>query len=79
MKIHNFSAGPGILPAQVLQEAAQGVLNYDNTGLSLIEMSHRGSEFVDVMEQAVALVRELLNLSDEYEVVFLQGGASLQF
>lgn len=79
MKIHNFSAGPGILPEQVLQEAAQGVLNYDNTGLSLIEMSHRGPEFVDVMEQAVALVRELLNLSDEYEVIFLQGGASLQF
>lgn len=79
MKIHNFSAGPGILPAEVLQEAAQGVLNYQNTGLSLIEMSHRGPEFVDVMDQAVALVRELLNLSDEYEVIFLQGGASLQF
>lgn len=79
MKIHNFSAGPGILPAEVLQEAAEGVLNYQNTGLSLIEMSHRGDEFVDVMEQAVALVRELLNLNEEYEVIFLQGGASLQF
>jgi phosphoserine aminotransferase len=79
MKIHNFSAGPGILPAEVLQEAAQGVLNYQDTGLSLIEMSHRGPEFVDVMDQAVSLVRELLGLNDDYEVVFLQGGASLQF
>jgi phosphoserine aminotransferase len=79
MKIHNFSAGPGILPVEVLQEAAQGVLNYQDTGLSLIEMSHRGPEFVDVMDQAIALVRDLLNLSNDYEVVFLQGGASLQF
>ena len=79
MKIHNFSAGPGILPVEVLQEAAQGVLNYQDTGLSLIEMSHRGPEFVDVMDQAVALVRDLYNLSNDYDVVFLQGGASLQF
>ena len=79
MKIHNFSAGPGILPAEVLQEAAQGVLNYQNTSLSLIEMSHRGAEFIEVMEQAVSLVRELFNLNNEYEVMFLQGGASLQF
>ena len=69
MKIHNFSAGPGILPAEVLQEAAQGVLNYQNTSLSLIEMSHRGAEFIEVMEQAVSLVRELFNLNNEYEVL----------
>ncbi len=78
-KIHNFSAGPCILPQVVFEQAAQGVLNYDNTGLSIIEMSHRSKAFVGVMEEARSLVRESLNVPDNYEVLFLQGGASLGF
>ena len=78
-KIHNYSAGPCILPSEVFNEAAQSVLNYNNSNLSLIEMSHRSGEFVEVMEEARNLVKELLNISDDYEVLFLQGGASLGF
>lgn len=79
MKKHNFSAGPAILPASVLEEAAQAVKDYQNTGLSLIERSHRGPEFTAIMDETVALVQELLNLDDQYSVVFLTGGASSQF
>ena len=79
MKIHNYSAGPCILPKSVMQKAAESVVNYNNTGLSILEMSHRSKEFLDVMERAVALVRELLNVPIGYEVLFLQGGASMQF
>ena len=80
MKIHNFSAGPAILPEEVLRKASEAVKNYQDKGLSLIEVSHRGPEFVEVMERACHLVYELSGLSkDEYEVMFLQGGASMQF
>lgn len=79
MKIHNYSAGPCVLPKSVMAKAAESVVNYNNTGLSIIEMSHRSKEFVDVMERAVALVKELLNVPEGYEVLFLQGGASIQF
>lgn len=79
MKIHNFSAGPGILPPEVLRKASESALNYNNTGLSLLEMSHRSPEFEQVMANARSLAKELLNLGDEYEAIFLQGGASLQF
>lgn len=79
MHIHNFSAGPCILPKEVLEKAAESVINYNNTGLSIIEMSHRSKDFVDVMTNSIALVRELLNVPADYEVLFLQGGASLQF
>jgi len=78
-KVHNFSAGPCILPPTVLQQAAQACINYDNTGLALIEMSHRSKEFVAVMEKAQGLVKELLNVPDNYSILFLQGGASLGF
>ena len=78
-KIHNFSAGPCILPQSVIQKAAEAVLNFKNTGLSILEVSHRSKEFVEVMDDAVAIVKELLNVPDGYEVLFLQGGASLQF
>jgi phosphoserine aminotransferase len=78
-KIHNFSAGPSILPQEVFQEASQAVLDFNGTGLSLLEMSHRSKEFVAVMDEARALVKEIYNLSDDYEVMFLQGGASLGF
>ncbi len=80
MKKHNFSAGPSILPQEVLQKASQAILNFNDTGLSLIEISHRSKDFVDVMEQARALVLELLNLEGKgYKALFLQGGASTQF
>jgi phosphoserine aminotransferase len=77
--IHNFSAGPCILPQEVLAEAADAVRNWDNSGLSLIEMSHRDKKFVAVMDEACQLVRELLNVPNNYSVLFLQGGASLGF
>lgn len=78
-KVHNFSAGPCILPPEVINKAAEAVLNFNGTGLSLIEKSHRDKDFVAVMDKAVALVKELLEVPAGYDVVFLQGGASLQF
>ncbi len=78
-KVHNFSAGPCILPQEVLQQAAQAVLNFNNLNLSLIEISHRSKDFVEVMENARNLVKELLEVPEGYQVLFLQGGASLGF
>jgi len=78
-KVHNFSAGPCILPQEVLKQASEAVLNFNNLNLSLIEISHRSKDFVEVMEKARSLVKELLNVPDTYEVLFLQGGASLGF
>ena len=79
MKTHNFSAGPCILPDQVFEEASKALLDFDGLGLSVIEISHRSKNFVAVMDEAVALVKETLNVPDTHEVIFLQGGASLQF
>lgn len=79
MKVHNFSAGPSILPQEVLNEASEAVKNFDNLNLSLIEISHRSKNFVAVMDEAIALVKKLLNLPEGYSVLFLQGGASMQF
>jgi len=79
MKKHNFSAGPCILPQEVLKKASDAILNFNNLNLSLIEISHRSKDFVEVMENARSLVKELLNLPDGYSVIFLQGGASLEF
>jgi phosphoserine aminotransferase len=80
MKKHNFSAGPSILPQEVLQKASAAVLNLNNEGLSLLEISHRSKSFVDIMENARSLVLELLGLEGKgYKVLFLQGGASTQF
>ncbi|MDA0889733.1 MAG: 3-phosphoserine/phosphohydroxythreonine transaminase [Bacteroidetes bacterium] len=79
MKKHNFSAGPCILPQEVLRQAAQAVLNFNNDDLSLIEISHRSQPFVDVMDKAQDLVKELLEVPEGYSVLFLQGGASLEF
>ena len=79
MKRHNFSAGPCILPQEVLLKASEAVMNFDN-GLSLIEISHRSKAFVDVMENARSLALELLGLEGKgYKALFLQGGASTQF
>lgn len=78
-KKHNFSAGPSILPPEVLQKTAKAVIELDDIGLSLIEISHRSKEFVAIMENARALVKELLGVPENYKVLFLQGGASLGF
>jgi phosphoserine aminotransferase len=74
--IHNFSAGPCILPNEVMEKAAESVVNLDGIGLSILEISHRSKEFVEIIERARSLVRETMNLPDNYEVLFLQGGAS---
>ncbi len=79
MKKHNFSAGPSILPQEVFQKAAEAVLDFNGLGLSILEISHRSKDFVAVMDEARAIVKRLLNLGDDYEVLYLQGGASLQF
>jgi len=79
MKKHNFSAGPSILPEEVFQKAAAAVLDFNGLGLSLLEISHRSKDFVAVMDEARAIVKRLMNLGDDYEVLYLQGGASLQF
>lgn len=79
MKIHNFSAGPCILPPEVMREASEAVIDFNGLGLSLIEISHRSKDFVAVMEEARSLVKELLNLPERFDVLFLQGGASLGF
>ncbi len=78
-KVHNFSAGPCILAPEVLEGASNAVKELDNIGLSLIEISHRSKEFMGIMEDAQNLVREILNVPDNYSVLFLQGGASLGF
>jgi phosphoserine aminotransferase len=78
-KVHNFSAGPGILPRQAMEAGAKACLEFNGKGLSLLEMSHRGKDFIKVMDDAVALVKELLGVPAGYSVIFLGGGASLQF
>ena len=77
--IHNFNAGPSILPKIVFEQAAAAVLNFNNTGLSILELGHRTPEFTAVMEEARGLVKELMQLDNEHEVLFLHGGASTQF
>lgn len=79
MKIHNFGAGPCILPSEVFSQAAAAVLDFDNSGLSILEISHRSDAFTKVIHKAQDLVKELLHVPDGYTILFLQGGASLQF
>ena len=80
MKIHNFSAGPSILPQEVLLKASESVMDFNESGLSLLEISHRSKAFIDVLDEAKETALELLNLKGKgYEVLFLQGGASTQF
>ena len=79
MQLHNFNSGPAILPKQVLDEAAAAIHNFNNTGLSILEIGHRTSWFVDVIEEAKATVKKLMDIGDDYEVLFLQGGATMQF
>jgi phosphoserine aminotransferase len=80
MKIHNYSAGPCILPQEVFEKSAQAILNFNNSGLSILEISHRSKDFVAVMDEVRELVLELLDLKNKgYQALFLHGGASLEF
>ncbi len=79
MKIHNFSAGPSILPQSVFQKASQAVLDLNNSGVSILEISHRSDTFVEICERAMQLVQDLLNIPEGYHILFLSGGASSQF
>lgn len=78
-RIYNFSAGPSTLPLEALKEVQSQLLDYQNTGMSIIEMSHRSKPVVEVQEAALQLFRDLLNLPENYEVLFLGGGATMQF
>jgi phosphoserine aminotransferase len=79
MQLHNFNSGPAILPTEVLEQAAAAIHNFNNTGLSILEIGHRTSHFVAVVEEAKQIVKRLMDIGDEYEVLFLQGGATMQF
>lgn len=79
MKQHNFNAGPSILPQVTIEETAKAVINFNNTGLSILEISHRAKYFQPVVDEAEALFKELLEIPDGYKTIFLGGGASLQF
>ena len=78
-RIFNFSPGPATLPQEVLAQAAKDIVNYNDKGIGLIELSHRSKEFIAVTDETESLVRELLGVPDNYKVLFLQGGASTQF
>ena len=79
MQLHNFNSGPSILPPQVLEQAAAAIHNFNNTGLSILEIGHRTSHFVEVVTEAQQIIKRLMGLDDAYEVLFLQGGATMQF
>ena len=79
MKKHNFYAGPSILSEFTIKNTADAVMNFNETGLSILEISHRSKEFQAVIDEANALVKELLDIPQGYEVLFLGGGASMQF
>ncbi len=78
-RVYNFSAGPAVLPEEVLQEVADEMLDYNGTGMSVMEMSHRSKAYQEIIDTAEADLRELMNIPDNYKVLFLQGGAHLQF
>ena len=78
-RVYNFSAGPAVLPVPVLEQVQAELLSYNGSGMSVMELSHRSSWFQQIMDDAEALLRELMNIPSNYQVLFLQGGASLQF
>lgn len=78
-RVYNFSAGPAVLPEEVLKEAADEMLDYKGSGMSVMEMSHRSKAFDDIIKQAEADIRDLMNIPDNYKVLFLQGGGNTQF
>lgn len=77
--LHNFNAGPGILPAEVLEEASQAILDFEGSGLSILEIGHRTTAIQGVVEESTSLLRELMNLDKDHEILFLHGGATTQF
>lgn len=79
MRVYNFSAGPSMLPLEVLEEAQKGFVDYNNSGMSVTEMSHRSSFYDEIHNECISLFRELMNIGDNYEVLLVQGGASTQF
>ncbi len=79
MRVYNFSAGPSMLPLEVLEEAGRSITDYNGSGMSVMEMSHRGKWYEPIQSECISLVRELMNVSDDYHVLLLQGGASTQF
>ncbi len=79
MTVHNFNAGPSILPKEVLEQASEALVNFNNSGLSILEIGHRTPLFQNIMDEAVSLARELMNLDSHHEVLFLHGGATTQF
>ena len=79
MRVYNFSAGPAVLPEEVLREAADEMLDYKGTGMSVMEMSHRSKAYDAIIKEAEKDIREIMNIPDNYKVLFLQGGASQQF
>ncbi|MCH4239070.1 MAG: aminotransferase class V-fold PLP-dependent enzyme, partial [Oscillospiraceae bacterium] len=78
-RVYNFSAGPSMLPEEVLRQAADEILDYKGCGQSVMEMSHRSSTFQGIIDRAESLLREVMAIPDNYKVLFLQGGASSQF
>ncbi len=78
-RVYNFAAGPAVLPEEVLREAADEMLDYNGTGMSVMEMSHRSKAFSDIIETAEQDIRDLMNIPDNYRVLFVQGGGSMQF
>ena len=78
-RVYNFSAGPAVLPEEVLKECANDMLDYQGSGMSVMEMSHRSKVFDNIIKTAESDLRKLLNIPDNYKVLFLQGGASQQF
>ena len=79
MRVFNFSAGPSVLPIEVLEEAQKDLVNYQNSGMSVMEMSHRSKWYDDINNECIALVRELMNVPEDYHIILVQGGASTQF
>ena len=78
-RVYNFAAGPAVLPEEVLKEAADEMLDYNGTGMSVMEMSHRSKDFEVIFQDEERNLRELMNIPNNYKVLFLQGGASMQF
>jgi phosphoserine aminotransferase len=79
MKKHNFGAGPSILPQEVFEQSAQACIDYNGIGLSILEISHRSKEFLEILDETIALTKELLNVPSGYQVLLIQGGANMQF
>ena len=78
-RVYNFSAGPAVLPEEVLKQAAAEMLDYQGTGMSVMEMSHRSKPFQNIIDTAEADLRDLLGIPENYKVLFMQGGATTQF